>query len=185
MMWIMVVVIPVVWSLRYADSGDSLNQPPAGEDNRSGRMNETNDTNYKAGANDTIGKIVKSDSEWRQTLTPNQYYILRQAGTERPYTGEYNDHYEKGLYKCAGCGQALFKSDTKYPSHCGWPAFYDVEKKGRVIRRTDRSAGMIRTEVLCSRCGGHLGHVFKDGPPPTGMRYCINSAALTFEEATP
>ena len=133
--------------------------------------------------NDTTGKIVKTDTQWRQILTPEQYDILRQRGTEQPYTGIYNDHYEKGIYKCAGCGQVLFESDTKYPSHCGWPAFYDVEQKGRVIRKTDRSHGMIRVEVLCSRCGGHLGHVFEDGPPPTGLRYCINSAALTFEPA--
>lgn len=126
-------------------------------------------------------KVVKSDQEWRKILTPEQYHILRQRGTEAPYTGVYNEHFEKGRYKCAGCGLVLFASKTKYPSHCGWPAFYDVEKRNLVIRRTDRSYGMVRVEVLCSRCGGHLGHVFEDGPPPTGLRYCINSAALTFE----
>ncbi|MEJ5259209.1 MAG: peptide-methionine (R)-S-oxide reductase MsrB [Anaerohalosphaeraceae bacterium] len=130
-------------------------------------------------------KVIKSDAEWRRILTPEQYYILRKKGTEQPYTGVYNDHFEKGLYKCAGCGQVLFSSETKYPSHCGWPAFSDVEKAGRVIRRIDRSYGMVRTEVLCSRCGGHLGHVFEDGPPPTGLRYCINSAALLFEPSPP
>lgn len=126
-------------------------------------------------------KIVRSDSEWRKLLTPQQYNILIKKGTEPQYTGVYTNHFEKGLYVCAGCGQVLFSSETKYPSHCGWPAFYDVEKKGLVVRRIDKSFGMIRTEVLCGRCGGHLGHVFEDGPPPTGLRYCINSAALVFE----
>ena len=102
---------------------------------------------------------------------------------QRPYTGQYNDHYEEGVYTCAACGQVLFASKTKFPSHCGWPAFYDVEQQGKVLRRTDRSHGMVRTEVICSRCGGHLGHVFQDGPPPTGLRYCINSAALKFEKS--
>ncbi len=131
----------------------------------------------------SAGKILRSDSEWRKLLTPQQYNILREKGTEPPYTGVYNTHFEKGVYTCAGCGQVLFSSETKYPSHCGWPAFYEVEKKGAVIRRIDRSFGMVRTEILCSRCGGHLGHVFQDGPPPTGLRYCINSAALSFQAA--
>lgn len=110
---------------------------------------------------------------------------MRQAGTEAPYTGQYNDYFEKGVYRCAGCGQILFTSETKFPSHCGWPAFYDVEQEGRVRRRIDRSGGRVRVEVVCSCCEGHLGHVFEDGPAPTGLRYCINSAALTFEPASP
>jgi len=134
---------------------------------------------------DIAVKILRPDSEWKKLLTPQQYYILREKGTEPPYTGVYTTHFEKGVYVCAGCGQVLFSSDTKYPSHCGWTAFYDVEKQGAVIRRLDRSFGMVRTEILCSRCGGHLGHVFQDGPPPTGLRYCINSAALLFQALPP
>jgi peptide-methionine (R)-S-oxide reductase len=144
-------------------------------------MNPTNRTVKNEPVEGHPEKANKTDAEWRKILTPEQYKILRKKGTEAPYTGIYNNHFEKGVYKCAGCGQVLFSSETKYPSHCGWPAFYDVEKEERVIRRIDRSAGMVRIEVLCARCGGHLGHVFEDGPPPTGLRYCINSAALLFE----
>ena len=139
-----------------------------------------NKQDYKDPAKDTNDKVVKSDTQWRQILTTEQYTVLRQKGTEPPYTGIYNDHFEKGVYHCAGCGQVLFQSEAKYPSHCGWPAFYDVQQEARIIRQTDQSYGMVRIEVLCSRCGGHLGHVFEDGPPPTGLRYCINSAALKF-----
>ncbi len=176
-MWIITVVIPAVFGLRYGCRPKQPESAPPAEQTRIKQMDKQDNTDPTV---DTNGKVIKSDTEWRQILTPEQYSILRQKGTEAPYTGIYNDHYEKGTYQCAACGQVLFKSDTKYPSHCGWPAFYDVEQKGRVIRRTDRSHGMVRVEVLCSRCGGHLGHVFEDGPPPTGLRYCINSAALQF-----
>lgn len=127
--------------------------------------------------------VQKTDAEWKAELTPEQYRVLRQAGTERPYSGVLTDNEAPGVYRCAGCGAELFTSDNKYHSGCGWPAFDDVAQTDRVILREDRSLGMVRTEVLCANCGGHLGHLFNDGPSETtGMRYCINSAALKFEE---
>ena len=124
-------------------------------------------------------KVIKSDQAWREELTPEQYAVLRQHGTERPFTGEYVHTKTDGTYHCAACGQALFASDTKFESGSGWPSFWDVIDKGNVDLRVDTSYGMIRTEVLCGRCGGHLGHMFEDGPrDQTGLRYCINSAAL-------
>ena len=124
-------------------------------------------------------KITKSDQAWREELTPQQYAVLRQHGTERPFTGEYVHTKTDGTYHCAACGQALFASDTKFESGSGWPSFWDVIDKGNVDLRVDTSYGMIRTEVLCSRCGSHLGHMFEDGPrDQTGLRYCINSVAL-------
>ena len=124
-------------------------------------------------------RIKKSDAEWRAELTPEQYHILRQKGTERPFTGEYVHEKTPGVYTCAACGQELFKSDTKFDSGSGWPSFWDVIDQGKVELKTDRSLFMERTEVVCSRCGSHLGHVFEDGPrDQTGLRYCINSAAL-------
>ena len=124
-----------------------------------------------------------TDTEWRERLTPEQYHVLREAGTERAFTGQYDKHYADGTYHCAGCGILLFGSDAKYNSGCGWPAFTRPADAGTVEERRDTSHGMIRTEVLCSRCGGHLGHVFPDGPADQGgMRYCINSASLDFDE---
>ena len=124
-------------------------------------------------------KVMKSDQEWRKELTPEQYHVLREKGTERAFTGKYFDVKDDGTYVCAGCGQALFTSDTKFDSGCGWPSFYDAEP-GTVEMHADTSFGMRRTEVTCARCGGHLGHVFPDGPKPTGQRFCINSASLDF-----
>ena len=124
----------------------------------------------------------RSDAEWRKTLSPEQYHVLREAGTERAFTGKYDKFYDEGEYYCAGCGQKLFESDAKYNSGCGWPAFTQPAEGEAVDEHRDTSHGMVRTEVTCSNCGGHLGHVFPDGPPDRGgMRYCINSASLAFE----
>ena len=126
--------------------------------------------------------VNKTDEEWKEQLTPNQYIVLRQAGTERPFTGEYNMHFENGVYTCAGCGEELFDSSSKFDSHCGWPSFDQEIKSGKILEVRDESHGMIRTEILCGNCGGHLGHVFDDGPTETGIRYCVNSLSLDFKK---
>jgi peptide-methionine (R)-S-oxide reductase len=127
-------------------------------------------------------KIRKSDEEWRRSLTPEQYRVLREKGTERPFTGQYAETKTPGVYLCAACGLELFGAEAKFDSGCGWPSFFDPLNKEHVEEHEDRSHGMTRTEVTCSRCGGHLGHVFPDGPTPTGLRYCINSASLRFNK---
>jgi peptide-methionine (R)-S-oxide reductase len=129
-----------------------------------------------------MSKIEKTEAEWQAELSPEQYRVLRQKGTEAPFSGEYDHTFEPGTYHCAGCGTLLFESDTKYDSGCGWPAFFAPADEAAVDEESDSTYGMIRTEVLCASCGGHLGHVFPDGPRPTGQRYCINSAALKLEE---
>jgi peptide-methionine (R)-S-oxide reductase len=123
-------------------------------------------------------KITKTDEEWRKELTPEQYRVLRQKGTERAFTGAFWDAHEDATYVCAGCGALLFSSDTKFDSGCGWPSFTQPATETGVVEEADHTLGMERTEVLCAKCGGHLGHVFDDGPRPTGLRYCINSASL-------
>jgi len=128
-------------------------------------------------------KVELKDDEWKKSLTPEQYYIARQKGTERPWTSKFEKLDEKGTYYCAACGNALFRSDTKFESGCGWPSFYEPISKTSIIYIPDNTLGMKRTEVECGRCKAHLGHVFDDGPPPTGLRYCINGVILDFEKA--
>jgi methionine-R-sulfoxide reductase len=127
-------------------------------------------------------KVIKGEDEWRNVLTAEQFHVLRQKGTERAFSGKYWDHHEPGTYVCAGCGAELFTSGTKFDSGCGWPSFYESIDPSKVQEHTDTSHGMRRIEVTCARCGGHLGHVFPDGPRPTGLRYCINSVSVDFRK---
>ena len=142
--------------------------------------NDSKDSIYsKTGTN----KVVLSNDEWKKKLSPEVYRVAREKGTERPWSSEYETSNEIGTYYCAVCGNALFKSDTKFESGCGWPSFYEPVSKSSIIYASDHTHGMNRTEVMCGRCNSHLGHVFNDGPPPTGLRYCINGVVLDFEKA--
>lgn len=131
---------------------------------------------------ETHMKVIKSEEEWKKQLSPEEYYILREKGTEAPYSGKFNMHFEKGVYTCKACGAVLFDSHSKFNSHCGWPSFDQEIAKGKITEKLDTSHGMTRMEILCANCGSHLGHVFNDGPTKTGLRYCVNSASLDFVE---
>jgi peptide-methionine (R)-S-oxide reductase len=128
-------------------------------------------------------KISKTEEEWRKTLTQEQYYVLREKGTERPYTGKYNMFFEDGTYHCSACSTPLFTSDSKFDSHCGWPSFDRAISDSAIVEVADYAHGMVRTEIMCGTCGGHIGHVFDDGPTETGLRYCVNSISVEFDEA--
>ncbi|HEY3783259.1 MAG TPA: peptide-methionine (R)-S-oxide reductase MsrB [Fimbriimonadaceae bacterium] len=129
-----------------------------------------------------MSKVEKNEQDWKEALTPEQYHVLREKGTERAFTGKYWNLKDDGTYLCAGCGTELFNSETKFDSGCGWPSFYDGLDKDKIVETVDNTFGMQRVEVTCAKCGGHLGHVFPDGPRPTGLRYCINSASLDFKK---
>lgn len=149
------------------------------KNNENGKLNEEEKTITMMQEND---KLPVTEEQWKTKLTPEEYYVLREKGTERAFSGKYYDHHDSGIYFCKGCGAELFRSNTKFDAHCGWPSFYEAIDKSKIKETVDLSHGMTRTEVTCAKCGGHLGHVFDDGPKDkTGLRYCINSVSIGFK----
>ena len=144
--------------------------------------NSQNNSTTKKPGSTMSDKVVKTEEEWKKILSPEQYEVLREKGTEMPYSGKYYLHKEKGVYVCSACSNELFRSDTKFDAGCGWPSFSDVLDSAKVVYTKDKSHGMDRTEITCAKCGGHLGHVFDDGPTATGLRYCINSVSIEFKK---
>lgn len=172
-----ILIIALATSLQqcsYSQSTESAN--------KSEKMDSSSKKNPVYSKTDS-SKVNLTEAEWQKILPSEIYHIARQKGTERPWTSKYENFSDKGTYYCAACGNALFKSDTKFESGCGWPSFYEPISKGSIIYTPDNTHGMTRTEVQCGRCKAHLGHVFEDGPPPTGLRYCINGVVLDFEKA--
>ncbi|HET9278534.1 MAG TPA: peptide-methionine (R)-S-oxide reductase MsrB [Flavitalea sp.] len=169
------VLVLAVSSLQQCSYSQSANQKKITMDNSK--------KDNKVYSRTDSSKVSLTEEEWKKILPQDVYYISRQKGTERPWTSKFEHSKEIGTYYCAACGNALFKSDTKFESGCGWPSFYEPISKGSIIYAPDNAHGMVRTEVMCGRCKGHLGHVFEDGPPPTGLRYCINGVVLDFEKA--
>jgi peptide-methionine (R)-S-oxide reductase len=158
-------------------------QAPDNQKKETKKMENDTTTKSPVYSRNNAEKVTLSNEDWKKVLSPEVYYIARQKGTERPWTSKFEGFKEKGTYYCAACGNPLFVSDTKFESGCGWPSFYEPISKTSIINTPDRSHGMVRTEVQCGRCEAHLGHVFDDGPPPTGLRYCINGVILDFEKA--
>ncbi|AKQ46484.1 hypothetical protein TH63_14000 [Rufibacter radiotolerans] len=155
-------------------------QEPARTTASSGQQTLTAQQTQNLNRTNLLDALPKTDEEWKKILTSEQYYVLREKGTERAFSGPLNNNKQKGIYSCAACGNPMFSSDTKFDSGTGWPSFFKPLNSAAVLEEPDTSDGMLRTEVLCARCGGHLGHVFDDGPKPTGLRYCLNSVALKF-----
>jgi peptide-methionine (R)-S-oxide reductase len=172
-----VAVVAALWSCGNRTAGQA---PVSSSDNPKEQTKPDKTTEQVKGSENVADKIAKTDDEWRALLTAEQYRVTRECGTEPPFTGKYYNFKGDGAYLCVACGNELFSSSTKYDSGSGWPSFYAPVSDKKIDERTDKSHGMVRVEVRCSRCGAHLGHVFEDGPAPTGLRYCINSAALTF-----